>query len=219
MKRTGLFGALVLAALTFAVLAAGPSPATPSPTLACGKVDGIPIHAHKLTCRTARRIYKADMAGNLPPGWTCSASLARCYRGEVGSTHYMWWRRTTYRPAASSVVLGGVIYGGSLGDGWGTAHPKRIFNGGDLSGLIADVHWSSWGGAVARGHGRHSLFKPRGGYYRHPVVARLKAKRIGACEGRRAYLKLFVREPRRPGGPLGPWHSWSGPRTICEPYG
>lgn len=125
----------------------------------------------------------------------------------------------TASPAVGRVVLGGVIYGGSLGEGWGTPRPHRIFNGGDPSGLISNVHWSSWGGPMARGHGRHALFKPSGGYYRHTVVARLKAKRIGRCEGRRAYLKLLVREPRRPGGPLGAWHSWSGPRTICEPYG
>jgi hypothetical protein len=120
--------------------------------------------------------------------------------------------------AAARVVLGGAIYGGERGEGWGTARPHTIFNGGDPSGLISNVHWSSWGGAEAHGRGRHPIFKPGGGYYRHAVAAQLKAKRIGRCEGRRAYLKLLIREPRRPGGPLGPWHSWSGRRTICEPY-
>jgi hypothetical protein len=214
MKRRAILG---LAALALVGLASAPGPVAASGSRACGNVDGVPIHAHNLGCRTARHIYKADMAGDLPSGWTCSASLARCYKGEIGSTHYMWWRRTTYRLAAS-VVLGGVVYGGDLGEGWGNERPETIFNGGDLSGLISDVHWSSWGGAVARGHGRHSLFKPSGGYYRHPVFAQLKATRIGTCEGRRAYFKLLIREPRYPGGPLRPWHSWSGPRTICEPY-
>jgi hypothetical protein len=216
VKRATILGAV--AALSLAASAPTPSPAAQSGARACGEVDGVPIHARGLSCRVARHIYKADMGGDLPAGWTCSASLARCYRGEIGSAHYMWWRRTTYRLAAAPVVLGGVVYGAPLGEGWGTERPETIFNGGDLSGLISDVHWSSWGGAVARGHGRHSLFKPSGGYYRHPVVAQLKAKRIGACEGRRAYLKLLVRQPRRPGGPLGPWRSWSGPQTICEPY-
>jgi hypothetical protein len=215
VKRVAIIG--ILAALSVVAFALTSSAAARSGSRACGEVNGVPIHAHNLSCRTARRIYKADMAGNLPSGWTCSASLARCYKGEFGSSRFFWWRRTTYRLAAS-VVLGGVVYGGDLGEGWGTERPKTIFNGGDLSGLISDVHWSSWGGAVARGHGRHSLFKPSGGYYRHPVAAQLKAKRIGTCEGRRAYLKLLIREPRYPGGPLRPWHSWSGPRTICEPY-
>jgi hypothetical protein len=125
---------------------------------------------------------------------------------------------TTYRLAAP-IVLGGEVYGGELGEGWGVARPDTIYNGGVPSGLIANVHWSSWGGAVARGRGRHPIYKPRGGYSRHPVVPQLKATRIGSCEGRDAYLKLLIREPRRPGGPLGRWHSWSGPQTICEPYG
>lgn len=189
-------------------------------TRSCGDIAGVPVHAHNISCRTARRIYKADMNGNLPAGWSCSASLARCYRGEVGgSNEYIWWQRTTYRRLASSVVLGGKVYGGINGEGWGTAHPALIYNGGDASGSITEVRWSSWGGPVAHGRGRHPIFKPRGGYYRHPVVAQLKAIDIGSCEGRQAYLRLLIREPRRPGGRLGPWRSWAGPQTICEPYG
>jgi hypothetical protein len=185
----------------------------------CGKVNGVPVHAHNVSCRAARHVYRADMAGNVPPGWICSASLARCYKGDFDSGRYMWWRRTVYRPLAGTVVLGGEIYGGDYGEGWGTVRPHTIYNGGVPSGLIRNVHWSSWGGEVARGRGRHAIYKPHGGYYRHAVVARLKAVRIGSCERRNAYLKLLVREPRRPGGPLGPWYSWSGPQTICEPYG
>ncbi len=123
----------------------------------------------------------------------------------------------TYRSAA--VVLGGRAFGAPTGEGWGTAHPRTIFNGGDPSGLITDVYWSSWGSTTARGTGRNPIFKPHGGYYRHAVRIELEAKRLGQCEGRRAYLKLFVREPSKPGGPLGPWRSWSGAKDICHaPY-
>lgn len=52
----------------------------------------------------------------------------------------------------------------------------------------------------------------------HAVAILLKAADLGRCEGRRAYLKLCVCEPRRPGGPLGPWLSWSGSKTLCESY-
>jgi len=118
---------------------------------------------------------------------------------------------------ASGVVLGGVVYGDPSGVGWGTARPGKISNGNDLGSVIGEIHWSSWGGAVARGSGSQFIFKAKGGgYYPHPVVARLKATSIGRCEGRRAYLKLLVREPKKPGGPLGAWHSLSGPNTICE---
>src|SRR6478609_4355927 len=54
--------------------------------------------------------------------------------------------------AGGGVVLGGVVYGAPHGEGWGSERPETIFNGGDPSGLISEVHWSSWGGPVARGH-------------------------------------------------------------------
>jgi hypothetical protein len=199
------------------------SPAAARITRDCGKVFGIPLHARDVSCRTARRVYRSDMSENLARGWTCSASLARCYHGEVGgSDEYIWWKRTTYRlerRAADPIVLGGNVYGAPTGSGWGAAHPSFISNGGDASGSLLDVKWSSWGGSVAHGRARHPIFKPRGGYYRRPVVALLKATDLGECEGRSAYLRLLIREPRRPGGPLGPWRSWAGPQTLCEPYG
>jgi hypothetical protein len=62
----------------------------------CGKVRGIPIHAHRVTCRAARHVYKADSRGEVPEGWICSASLARCYKHDFHSGLFMWWKRTTY---------------------------------------------------------------------------------------------------------------------------
>jgi hypothetical protein len=122
--------------------------------------------------------------------------------------------------AGEQIVLGGVVYGAPYGEGWGKARPHLLSNGGaSASGVIRRIRWSSWGGAEARGRGRYALYKPRGGYYRHAVVIQLRAKQVGECEGRTAYLRLLVRTPRRPGGPLGPWRSWAGPQTICEPYG
>jgi hypothetical protein len=123
------------------------------------------------------------------------------------------------RLASQRIVLGGVVYGAPTGAGWGAVRPHRLYNGGDLSGLIRDIQWSNWGGPEARGKGRHSIFRPGGGYYRQSVTILLRAKQVGTCEGRTAYLRLLVREPRRPGGALGPWRSWAGPQTICEPYG
>jgi hypothetical protein len=208
-------------ALAAALIASGPAAART--THDCGKISGVPLHAHDVSCRTARRVYRSDMSANLARGWTCSASLARCYHGEVGeSDEYIWWRRTTYRfdrRATGPVVLGDEIYPGPNGQGFGAPHPELIYNGGDASGSIAEVHWSDWGGPVAHGRGRHPIFRPRGGYYRKPVVALLKATDLGRCEGHPAYLRLLIKEPKRPGGPLGPWRSWAGPQTICEPYG
>jgi hypothetical protein len=220
---TSTFASIVACALiasgAAALLTAGPA-AGRTTSNNCGKISGIPIHAHDVSCQTARYIYRADMSGHLPGGWSCSASLARCYHGEVGgSDEYMWWRRITYDLVTGPVVLGGKVYPGPNGEGFGTPHPEFIYNGGDASGSISDVRWSAWGGAVAHGRGRHPLFRPRGGYYRRPVVALLKATDLGRCEGHPAYVRLMIKEPRHPGGAFGPWRSWAGPQTICEPYG
>lgn len=120
--------------------------------------------------------------------------------------------------ASANVVLGGKAFAPN-GKGWGTSEPAEIFNGGDPSGLITDVHWRSWGGAEAIGFGRNPIFKPHGGYYARPVRIKLRASAIGTCGGRRAYTRLSFREPKRPGGPLGPWLPWSGASSICvAPY-
>jgi putative transposase len=71
-------------------------------------------------------------------------------------------------PSDRSVIrLVGALLIEQNDEGWGAPHPTFIYNGGgNASGSIDDVHWSSWGGAVAHGPGRHLIFKPRGGYYR-----------------------------------------------------
>jgi hypothetical protein len=82
--------AILAAASSLAVLGLLPGSAAAHTTRSCGQINGVPIHAHNLNCSTACHIYRADMAGNLPASWSCSASLARCYRGEVGdSSEYM----------------------------------------------------------------------------------------------------------------------------------
>ena len=123
-------------------------------------------------------------------------------------------------PSLAAGAGGGVVLGSKafapLGEGWGTKKPAKIFNGGDPSGLVTQINWTRWGGAVAIGQGRNPIFKPGGGYYSHQVRIKLRASAIGRCGGRRAYTRLSVREPSRPGGPLGPWRLWSGGSSICS---
>lgn len=138
--------------------------------------------------------------------WTKAASIRHPSR----QWHPRWSRSGRIAVSASNPDISPHI---------GAHRGSRLVNGGDLSGLIRDIQWSSWGGPEARGKGRHSIFRPGGGYYRQSVTIQLRAKQVGPCEGRTAYLRLLVREPRRPGGTLGPWRSWAGPQTICEPYG
>jgi hypothetical protein len=106
---------------------------------------------------------------------------------------------------------------GDADRGFGRAHPRRIFNGGDLSGLVHHITWSHWGAKRSYGWGKTYIFKPDGGYYRHAVRAKLRAGNLGHCHphSHLAYRHLEVREPRKPGGRLGPWFVWSGRNSLC----
>jgi hypothetical protein len=102
--------------------------------------------------------------------------------------------------------------------GWGHARPKVLFNGGDPSGDITSIHWTSWGGHTAHGRGKNAIFKPSGGYYNKHVTIRLRATDLGTCQssGKRAYRHLYVSELARPGGAFGPWRIWTSyHRNLC----
>jgi hypothetical protein len=120
--------------------------------------------------------------------------------------------------SAPTVVLGSKAYAGHIGAGWGKPHPSKIFNGGDPSGLVTHIHWSGWGGATASGKGLNAIFRPNGGYYGKLVTIDLRAYDKGHCtaHGPLAYRRLSVREPSRPGGPVGPWEAWSGSKSLCR---
>ncbi len=120
--------------------------------------------------------------------------------------------------ANAKLIIGSKKYAAPIGQGWGTSEPKKLFNGGDPAGDLEHIDWKSWGGKTAIGWGRTWVFEPHGGYYNRPVRVELRATSIGECAGHRAYRRLFVRHPNRPGGKLGPWHSWGPGRNLCKRY-
>jgi hypothetical protein len=116
---------------------------------------------------------------------------------------------------AATVLLGASAFA-PAGDGFGTAHPHRIFNGGDPSGMVSAIHWTGWGGAVAHGRGLNPIFEPQGGYFPRRARILLRAQGLGTCGAGPAYTRLYVRLPQWPGGPLGPWWRWGAAKTICR---
>lgn len=142
------------------------------------------------------------------------------FRVKIGSLAVLALFAVTAVSSASAptVVLGSRAFAGPRGAGWGTARPSEIFNGGDPSGLVTDIRWSSWGGPSATGRGKNAIFRPQGGYYKQLVTIQLLATDRGRCgtQGPIAYRRLYVREPSRPGGPVGKWGSWSGSKTLCR---
>lgn len=119
--------------------------------------------------------------------------------------------------AATSPVLSSKSFTAPYGEGFGTAEPSEIFNGGDPSGEVTKIHWTGWGNPAAIGYGLNPIFKPHGGYYRKPARIELRATELGKCGKRAAYTRLEVRVPKHPGGKLGKWQLWSGVKTICKP--
>ena len=120
--------------------------------------------------------------------------------------------------ASRPLVLGAkhrLLYG----VGWGTPHPRRIFNGGDPSGQALDLAWKNWGSSTTVARGLTWVFTPRGGYYRKPLPIELRAFKIGRCTrgGPLAYTRLDARIVVKPGGDFGRWFSW-GPTggDICK---
>lgn len=111
------------------------------------------------------------------------------------------------------VLLGPTtIVGGPYEEGWGDVAPAVVSNGGAAaSGTISDIHWSSWGGKIARGRGLNPTYTPHGGYYREPVIAELRASDVRRCVpgGRLVYTRFSVTEQIRPGGPMGKLFAWA----------
>lgn len=114
------------------------------------------------------------------------------------------------------VVLGSADhYPGSYDLGYGTQRPREIFNGGVPSGRLMDIRWTHWGEAQAFGKGEAFIYRPGGGYYDGTVPALLRAEAIRDCKGTKAYTRLYVREPDRPGAPPGPWFLWTDDPDLC----
>lgn len=95
---------------------------------------------------------------------------------------------TTAASSLPKLGISGVYFGGS---GFGSIEPAKIYLGGDPTGLVTGISWSSWGGATASGVGTGSYVAP------NEVVAQAKlapvkivAFDLGTCNGVYAYQKV-----------------------------
>ncbi len=89
-------------------------------------------------------------------------------------------------------------------EGYGTQRPSTIFNGGDPTGLVTDVHWRSWGSPQAIGDGTsiddsHSPSVAEAPQAKATVVA----FDLGPCEGKLMYRAITWYFPER-GGSFNP---------------
>ena len=209
----------------------GERPCGRTPTISEGVSVQSSVFARGFSCERAKQIVGG---GRIPPGWNGTGSGAGgiYHRGDsslnatpaellakphVRYSNIVFASRFAATALKRRVVLGSREFAPN-GWGFGTAHPKRIFNGGVPSGLVHDIKWKRWGKKVAIGKGLGHQYKPEGGYYSKHVVVRMRARRLGRCPGAkvRAYRQLAVSFQNRPGGSFGRWFLWSGAGSICD---
>jgi hypothetical protein len=74
------------------------------------------------------------------------------------------------------------------GDGFGQVKPSKIFNGGDPTGLVTGVVWSSWGGAQATATGTADYVGPNQAVLDGTEeTATVVAFDLGTCDGKLMY--------------------------------
>jgi len=91
-------------------------------------------------------------------------------------------------PSAAVPTLGQPAGVFAHGQGFGQIKPAEIFNGGDPTGLVTHVVWTSWGGAQAVATGISDYVGPgqtvAGGKEEPATVV---AFNVGTCDGRLMY--------------------------------
>jgi hypothetical protein len=107
--------------------------------------------------------------------------------------------------ASSLIRLGRAFHPGL--SGFGQSRPRTIFLGGDPTGLVEKIHWSSWGGAEAQGSGDAEYVWPGTSVAGNRIApgARIVAFQLGTCRGIRSYNALEWYFPRY-GGTFDPHH-------------
>jgi hypothetical protein len=92
---------------------------------------------------------------------------------------------------ATAPVLGQPAGVFASGAGFGQVRPTRIFNGGDPSGLVTGIVWTSWGGSRATGTGTSVYVGPGQSVATGTEqTATVVAFRLGTCDGKLMYRAL-----------------------------
>jgi hypothetical protein len=95
---------------------------------------------------------------------------------------------TTTTTTAAAPTLGQLAGDFSQGSGFGQVEPAEVFNGGDPTGLVSAITWSSWGGPTATGTGTSDYVAPGqtvAGGSEDPVT--IVAFDLGTCNGTLMY--------------------------------
>ena len=96
-------------------------------------------------------------------------------------------------PAAATSPAAVPVLGRPAGDfahgtGFGLVKPAKIFNGGDPTGLLTHITWTSWGGPDAVGTGKTDYVGPGQSVATGTQErATVRAFQLGSCHGKLMY--------------------------------
>jgi hypothetical protein len=131
-------------------------------------------------------------AGLLLAPLAAAGGLASFFTSEFTELHDVWFNEDRYdilvRHQAAVPVLGQVAGLFAHGQGWGQVRPATVFNGGDPTGMVSHIAWSSWGGSTAVGTGVSDYVGPNqtvaGGTEEAVTIV---AFDLGTCDGKLMY--------------------------------
>jgi hypothetical protein len=154
-------------------------------------------------------------AGLLLAPLAAAGGLADFFASEFQGLHDIWTNEDQYtivvRRQTAVPVLGQLTGDFVNGQGFGEIRPATVFNGGDPTGLVTHISWSSWGGGTATGTGTSDYVGP-GQYVATGTqeTVTIVAFDLGTCDGKLMYQELEWYFPQH-GGSFNPSES----EDIC----
>ncbi|HEV2634340.1 MAG TPA: hypothetical protein VGX23_04275 [Actinocrinis sp.] len=98
---------------------------------------------------------------------------------------------TAVQPIRSQVPVLGTPWNPQIQQGYGQVKPSTINNGGDPTGLVTDVVWSSWGGSTATATGTSEHVSDNESVAQGTEAkATVVAFDLGTCDGKLMYQKI-----------------------------
>jgi hypothetical protein len=98
---------------------------------------------------------------------------------------------TVQTTKAQQVPVLGTQWGNPSQEGYGKVEPYTISNGGDPTGTVSNVSWSSWGNSTATATGTSDYVAPNQSVAQGTeTTATVVAFDLGVCDGKLMYQKI-----------------------------
>jgi hypothetical protein len=134
----------------------------------------------------------APPAASSPPSPTATPSATTVSQPTVSPGTATVPASASPSPSPAAVPTLGQLAGDfAHGQGFGLVKPTKIFNGGDPTGLVTNVAWSSWGGTQATATGTAEYVGPNQSVAQGTEEsATVVAFDLGTCDGKYMYQAI-----------------------------